>query len=165
MLRRSSLVEAGITYDNSYGFGADYKLWCALADIGEIHLINKPLVFYRRHENAVSTTHRDDQEYARRRIQVEQFKKWLNIELPSPCASEYKEWAAIVGANLFQSVTVLGGFKDVSAIHWAFQEFSARAGWGVFITYFTCCLRRREVLHCLRLRHLARVLFANLGGG
>ncbi len=53
--RRSLVEEHGLRYDHNYLYCEDYAFLCQALNFGEIHILNRPLVYYRQHSEQIST--------------------------------------------------------------------------------------------------------------
>lgn len=61
MLRRSVLVEHGLTYDESFDVAQDYKLWNQLKHVCKLTNLKTPLLLYRTHGQSTTETRKERQ--------------------------------------------------------------------------------------------------------
>lgn len=59
--RRSMLVENSIEYDERLRYAQDYMLWTRVYSVGDIHCLDEPLLYYRRHDDQVSNARQIEQ--------------------------------------------------------------------------------------------------------
>src|SRR6185436_14540438 len=62
MIRKSFLEKYALTYNEQLKYAQDYELWVKCSHYGTIENIPKPLLFYRRHAEQVSTHRKSQQE-------------------------------------------------------------------------------------------------------
>jgi len=68
MLRRTTLQDHQLAYDETCDTSQDYQLWSRLLAIGSAQNIKKPLIKFRYHENSISARKRDRQVHNTRTI-------------------------------------------------------------------------------------------------
>lgn len=56
IIRRETLLQNNVTYNESYKYSQDYDLWCQLAKFGELKNLSEPLLKYRVSANQISTS-------------------------------------------------------------------------------------------------------------
>lgn len=60
-LIRKSIFQKGGGFDPSFGAAQDYDLWLRLSTLCEFRHVNESLYFYRRHNNQISTSNKEQQ--------------------------------------------------------------------------------------------------------
>jgi glycosyltransferase involved in cell wall biosynthesis len=61
MFRSSLFSETGLRYNQEAIHCEDYGLWLQASKHGKLHIINRPLVYYRLHSDQISTKHASEQ--------------------------------------------------------------------------------------------------------
>jgi len=61
MFRKKLITNHGLKYDSKFQHCEDYALWFQAMKYGEIHIINRPLVYYRQHDDQISKKHSEIQ--------------------------------------------------------------------------------------------------------
>ena len=61
MIRRETLVQNNIEYDENLRYAQDYGLWATLVEYGRIVTLPDKLLYFREHDDRISIKHRADQ--------------------------------------------------------------------------------------------------------
>jgi len=61
IIRRSVIVENNLKYEPEFEFCEDYAFWFRIMQYGKLHILNRPLLYYRRHRDQISTKYADIQ--------------------------------------------------------------------------------------------------------
>jgi glycosyltransferase involved in cell wall biosynthesis len=83
-IRHSTVMwrsELEFEYDENYRYSQDYEMWCRMARIGKIGVINEPLAEIRIHESTITSARREEQDDAADSIAAEQFKHYTGRTL------------------------------------------------------------------------------------
>jgi len=59
IMRRSIVNEYRLQYEPEYPLAEDYAFWNRISKYGKFHIINRPLLIYRRHDNQVTSQRAD----------------------------------------------------------------------------------------------------------
>ena len=154
MFRHRSLLDNSITYNESYIYAQDYRMWVDCSRVGECSNVSEVLLKYRIHDKAVSTDKKAVQTECAKSIMTEQLS-WLGLELPDdwetvhyglltgrkPFYLRYKQWIeTIIKHNKKHKVYNHKKLKKVLWNKWTetvyFELFKAK-GFGKIKTLFT----------------------------
>lgn len=158
MFRHRSLLDNSITYNESYIFAQDYRMWVDCSRVGECSNVGEVLLKYRIHDKAVSTDKKAVQTECAKSIMAEQLS-WLGLELPDdwetihyglltgrkPFDLRYKHWIkTIIKQNKKHKVYNHKKLKKVLWNKWTetvyFELFKAK-GFCKIKTLFTLPVR------------------------
>jgi hypothetical protein len=158
MFRHRSLLDNSITYNESYIFAQDYRMWVDCSRVGECSNVGEVLLKYRTHDKAVSTDKKAVQTECAKSIMAEQLS-WLGLELPDdwetihyglltgrkPFDLRYKHWIkTIIKQNKKHKVYNHKKLKKVLWNKWTetvyFELFKAK-GFCKIKTLFTLPVR------------------------
>lgn len=56
MMRANIIKENNLYYSSNFEYAEDYEFWSRISSYGKLCNINKPLLYYRSHQNQISTT-------------------------------------------------------------------------------------------------------------
>ncbi len=79
--RRAALEAHGLSYDADYPCSEDYLLFHRFAAIGDIVVLNEPLVTYREHAQAASARHSETMNLNAARLLARRYREYLGIEV------------------------------------------------------------------------------------
>lgn len=109
MFRKRLITEFGLQYDPEYLYCEDYAFFCQAMKYGELHIINRPLVYYRQHSEQISTRYADQQCQNANRI-----RQALIIELVPDISPE--ELATHLA--LMTDMNPRSGISDEAVLEW-----------------------------------------------
>ena len=136
MIRRETLDQHNLRYEQDFYFVEDYRLWCRLVQYGSADVLPQPLLFYRRHDSALSVVNASLQSERDRRVTRDFVLGRLGIDLTDVLNADKQAWLAALRQRIFTSARFESlPSADRSAIHRAYQEFSVSAGFPAFINY------------------------------
>lgn len=114
IFRRDYLEKYQLKYstDERFRYAEDYKMWVECSNLGEVGILEIPVIKYRINPNGISSTKKGAMRNCSRNIQAEELKK-LNIELTDetfkyherliyeikPYDLRYKKWIKLLVKN------------------------------------------------------------------
>jgi len=75
MIRRELFFDIGLCYDPEATDCEDYELWYQASKHGKLHIISRPLLFYRVHSNQISTKNALEQSLSANKIREKQIRE------------------------------------------------------------------------------------------
>lgn len=84
MIRRNTLVQNNIQYDESFLSAQDYKLWAQLSEFGKFHNLPQKMLLYRISDQQITKVKSDSQTQNRERVKLDFHKLYQEGRLLGP---------------------------------------------------------------------------------